>query len=91
METEPNILVRTDNEKRLHQRPITFYVPEAEAAELIAAAELSGRSLGSYIRSRLFAAPRAKPEAAPASDAMALARLQGQMDRVGADIHELLR
>jgi len=78
METELSIPVRTDNEKRLRQRPITFFVPEAEAEELIAAAELSARSLGSYIRSRLFTAPRVRSRAASAIDLAVLTRLQGQ-------------
>jgi hypothetical protein len=88
METARYSLARTESEARRHQQPITFYVPDAEAKELIAAAELSGRSLGSYIRSRLFAPPS---QTGGAIDEVSLTRLQREMERVSMDIHELLR
>jgi hypothetical protein len=73
------------------QRLITFYLPDAEAEELIAAAELAGRSLGSYIRARLFVAPDAPSPKPPAVDPVLLTRLQKDLERVAGDIHELLR
>ena len=81
----------SEPEARLRQRPITFWVPEAEAEELIAAAELAGRSLGSYIRAQLFTAPAAPPPKPPAVDPLLLTRLQRDLERVAMDIHELLR
>lgn len=91
METEGRAQGRKDSETLLRQRPITFWVPDTEAEELIASAELEGRSLGSYIRSRLFAAPDAPPPKAPALDAFVLTRLQKDLERIAGDIHELLR
>ena len=82
---------RPESETRLRQRPITFWVPDAEAEELIAAAELAGRSLGSYIRARLFAAPVTPSPKPPAVDPLVLTRLQKDLERVAGDIHELLR
>ena len=82
---------RWQPEARSSQRPITFYLHEAEAQELIAAAELSGRSLGSYIRARLFAVPEAPSPKPPAVDPVVRSRLQRELERVAADIHELLR
>jgi hypothetical protein len=91
METGRNALTRTDVETSPRQRPITFWVPAAEADDLIAAAELEGRSLGSYIRARLFVSTAAPSPTGPALDMAMLTRLQGPMDRAAADLHELLR
>jgi hypothetical protein len=82
---------RSEPEVLPGQRPITFWVPDAEAEELIAAAELAGRSLGSYIRARLFAPPATPAPRPPAVDPLVLTRLQRDLERVAADIHELLR
>jgi hypothetical protein len=90
METADRVQGRKDSETRLRQRPITFWVPDPEAEELIAAAELAGRSLGSYIRSRLFTPPQTAPRERQALD-VALTALRADMERVGRDIHELLR
>jgi len=81
---------RSESETRLRQRPITFWVPEAEAEELIAAAELGGRSLGSYIRSRLFTAPPTPSRERQTLDVV-LIGLHAEMERAARDIHELLR
>lgn len=91
METVRDVRAPTQTEPRLHQRRITFDLPDGEADDLIAAAERAGRSLGSYIRARLFAPSATRPPVGQAIDVIALTRLQAQVERVGGDIHELLR
>jgi len=91
MEAERKTTARRGTETRRHQRRITFRVPDAEGDELIAGAELAGCSLGSYIRSRLFAESAMRARRRPTIEVMAITRLQGQMNKIGGNIYQLLR
>ena len=67
MNTARTTVVSPCREVPAGQRLITFFVPESQAQELVAAAELEGRSLGSYIRTRLFLGPQTTPPQAAAA------------------------
>ena len=63
----------------------------AEYAEIEEASARESLSIGGYVRSRSLSAPTTRASRRPPVDAQALARLQGEMNRVGSNIHQLLR
>lgn len=82
---------RSGTETRQKQHRITFRLSESEYAELETAASAVGLTLGTYIRSRVLTAPATRARRRPPVEVFALAKLQGQMNKVGSNIYQLLR
>lgn len=82
---------RRGTETRQKQHRVTVRLASAEHAELEAAAERSGVSVGAYVRSRVLTAPTTRARRRPSVEVEALARLQGEMNKVGSNIHQLVR
>lgn len=79
------------SESRQKQVRVTVRLTAAEYAELEEAAARESVSIGGYMRSRALSAPTTRAGRRPSLDAQALARLQGEMNRVGSNIHQLLK
>jgi hypothetical protein len=69
--------------------PVRMSVEERAAIEAHASRE--GLSLGGYMRSRALAMPTTRANRRPPVDILALVRLQGDLNKVGGNIHQLLR
>ena len=62
-----------------------------EYAEIAQAADREGLSLASYARKRLLAILIERKHRRPTVEIQAITRLQGEMNRVGSNIHQLLK
>jgi uncharacterized protein (DUF1778 family) len=82
---------RSGSEKRARGGLISFRVAPQERAALDEAAARAGLSLGSYIRTVVIAAPRTRSTRRPSVEVQAVTRLQAEMNRVGGNIHQILR
>jgi uncharacterized protein (DUF1778 family) len=88
---EGKLKARSGTEKRLKQHRITFRLADSEHAQLVAAAEREGQTLGTYIRSRVLVAPTTRARRRPVVEVQAITRLQGEMNKVGSNIYQLTR
>ncbi len=82
---------RRGTEVRRRTGVITFRATEAERAELEGKAEKAGVSLGSFIRASALSAPTTRAARRPAIEVQAVTRLQGEMNKIGSNIHQILR
>jgi hypothetical protein len=83
--------VKQRSEKRQKGLQITVRLTAAEYAELEEAAGAESVSVAGYVRSRALAKPTTRASRRPSVDLQALARLQAEMNRVGSNIHQLLK
>ncbi|MEQ1864542.1 MAG: hypothetical protein ABL996_07795 [Micropepsaceae bacterium] len=88
---EQRTVRRRGSEQRKKYRRFTVRLSPEERAELEAAAEREGLTLGSYVRARTLAAPLTRSRRRPSIEVQAVTRLQGEMNRVGSNIHQLVR
>ncbi len=79
------------SERRQRGRRITIRLTEAERAALDSAAERAGLSLGSHIRKVLLDAPLPRQARRPPIEKRELARLLGQIGKIGSNINQLAR
>lgn len=82
---------RQGTEKRQLSFIVNFRVNEQERAELRAAAERAGLTLGSYVRERVLSAPKTRAVRRPPIEKVLLAQLLGQLGRVGGNIHQIVK
>lgn len=87
--TEPRN--RSGSEKRRRAGIIGFRATLSERAELEAAAERAGLSLSSYVRAATLKAPKMRATRRPSIEVQTITRLQGAMNKVGSNVHQLLR
>src|SRR5712692_1972230 len=76
---------------RQKQRIIGFRATDEERAKLEAAAAGEGLTLSSYIRDSLLKAPQTRTRRRPLADVAALAKLLGEMNKVGSNIEQLVK
>ena len=74
---------------RRKQDVMTFRVTAAERAEVQTAATAAGLKAGSYIRESLLKAPQTHKRRRPLADVAALARLIGELNRVGGNVNQI--
>lgn len=79
------------SERRQRGRRITIRLTDAERAALDSAAERAGLSLGSHIRKVLLDAPLPRQARRPPIERTELARLLGQLGKIGSNINQLAR
>ena len=60
-------------------------------AELAAAADREGVTLGTYIRGRLLPVPKTRQRRRPSVEVAALAKLLAHINRVGGNLHQLVK
>lgn len=82
---------KSGSEQRRKQLVRTFRISPEEDAELQAGAEGAGLSVGSYIRVRVLTVQRTRQQRRPSVELQTIARLHAEMNRVGSNIHQILK
>lgn len=82
---------RSGSETRQRGGVIPFRVSATERAEIEAAADRAGLTLGSYVRARILTRPTTRATRSPPTNKAALARLLGEIGRVGSNINQIAR
>ena len=82
---------RSGSENRARGGVVAFRVSTEERAELEEKAELSGLSLGSYVRQCVLTAPKTRTVRRPPIEQKLLAQLLGQLGKAGGNIHQILK
>jgi hypothetical protein len=82
---------RSGSETRQRQHRITFRLNEAEYVQLAADIDRSGMTMGTYIRSRLIAAPTTGARRRPSVEVLALTRVLAGLNRVGGNINQIAK
>jgi hypothetical protein len=77
--------------KRQKRHAIAFRLSNAEYDELSLYAQQAELTIGSFIRSRVLKKPTTRQRRRPPMDAAALAKLLAQINRVGGNIHQLVK
>jgi len=80
---------RSGSETRKRGSIVAFRATAAERAELDAAADRAGLTLGSYIRMTLLVAPQTRTTRRPQVERVLLAQLLGQLGRIGGNVHQI--
>lgn len=80
---------RSGSEQRERGERITFRCTAAEAEAIRAAAERAGLTVGSYVRSRVLAAPTTRAVRTPQADRVVLAQTLGQLGKVGSNLNQI--
>jgi hypothetical protein len=78
------------SEARKTQRRITFRMTPDDY-ESVARAMDSGLTLGTFIRMRALGVTQTPPRRRPSVDLETIARLQAEMNRVGSNLHQILK
>lgn len=77
---------------RRQRSPLVVQLAPEERAQVAAAAQALGLSLSGYARQTLLGQPTPRTQkAAPPADVQALARLLGQLGKVGGNLNQLAR
>ena len=79
------------SEKRKRTCPLTIRLTPDERATIEAAAERAGLACGSYARRVLLGAPTPRQVRRPPAERRELARLLGELGRVGNNINQVAR
>ena len=82
---------RRGTETRKRYRRISYRVLESEYAQVEAAASAAGLTLASYSRMRAVPEPAMQSRHRPSIDDIALVKVQRELNRIGGNIHQLLR
>ncbi len=82
---------RSGSEKRRKQHVRTFRVTPEEDAELEANAQSAGLAVASFIRARTITISQTRARRRPSVEQETIARLQAEMNRVGGNIHQILK
>jgi hypothetical protein len=83
---------RSGSETRQKGLHISVRVTAAEHADIAEAANKAGVSMGGYVRDRvLVAPPTTRARHRPSIEVSAITRLQSELNKVGGNIHQLLK
>ena len=82
---------RSGSETRQRSDIIGFRATAAERAELEAAAERSGLTLGSYIRAKTLATPQTRSRRRPTIEREVLAQLLALLGRISGNVYQISR
>ena len=82
---------RSGSETRQKDRRISLRVTDEEYARVNTAAADAGLTLASYARTSLIDTPRTRTRRRPRADVSMLAKLMGELNRIGSNIHQVLR
>ena len=82
---------RSGSERRQKCRRITFRLTPDEYENLSASAREAGLTTGSFIRARTLVIAQTRSRRRPPVDLERIARLHAEMNRVGSNIHQILK
>jgi hypothetical protein len=78
-------------EKRARKGSLTFRLLPEERAVIDAAASAVGLTAGSYAREVLLGAPAPRPVRSPPAERRELARLLGELGKIGSNLNQLAK
>jgi hypothetical protein len=82
---------RSGSETRKRTAPVPVRFSPQERAELQAAAEAAGMSIGGFVRARTLAQPVTRARSAPPVEIVVLLSLKAELNRVGGHIYQCVR
>jgi len=82
---------KSGSEQRLKQRKISFRVSDGEFGSVQVAADRAGVTVGTYVRDTVLGSPETRRRHRPSVEVVAVTRLQGEMNRLGGNLHQLLK
>jgi hypothetical protein len=82
---------RRGSEQRRRASLVAFRASPEEKAELEASAQNAGLTLGSFIRARVLNVHHTSARRRPSVELETIARLHAEMNRVGGNIHQILK
>ena len=88
---EQNTRRLSGSEQRQKQCRVTFRMTQGEYEAVAEAAMDSGMTMGTFIRNRALGVAQTRPRRRPSVELETIARLQAEMNRVGSNIHQILK
>lgn len=82
---------RSGSETRKRTRSLTVRFNEQEAAALRSMADRSGRSVGAVVRAAVLKIPPPPPSRRPSVDHKAVARLLGELGKIGSNLNQIAK
>ena len=82
---------RRGSERRKMQRRVTVRFTEDEHATLANAAGAAGLEISTHVRDCVLQAPHSRRQKRPTVEVETLTRLQAEMNKVGSNIHQILK
>ncbi len=82
---------RSGSENRRRPALVNFRTTPAEHAELERLAELSGLSIGSYVRARALSEPTTRAVRRPTVERAALSQILAQLGKCGSNLNQIAR
>jgi hypothetical protein len=82
---------RRGSETRQKQYRTTVRWNEGDYTALVANAERAGQTVGTFIRAQSLARPTTRTRRAPTVDILALAKVLAAVNRMGGNLHQLVR
>lgn len=82
---------RSGSETRQKQRRCTFRMSSDEYQQLEALAERDGLTIGSYVRSRVLAAPTTRAIRRPVVEVKILTSMLAELHKIGSNINQIAR
>lgn len=80
---------RSGTEERQRSLAVMARVTPEERAEIEAAAERAGLSVGSFIRARILSEPKTRAVRRPPVQAALLSKLLGQLGKIGGNLNQI--
>lgn len=90
-ETQPETPKTHGSENRKKAGMIGFRVDETERAEIEAAADRAGLTVGSYVRDTILSKVLTKPTRRPSLDRVLLSQLLGQLGKLGGNLNQMAK
>jgi hypothetical protein len=82
---------KSGSEQRQKRCRITFRLTPGEYGSVQTAADRAGVTLGTFIRDCVLHSPETRRRHRPSVEVQAVARLQGEVNRIGCNLHQLLK
>ena len=88
-EPQPPKKGKSGSEKRQRQPHIDFRVTEIEKQEIADKAKAAGLDVGAYCRAQCLGASKIRAQRRPAVEAELLARLLGELGKIGSNLNQI--
>ena len=82
---------RSGTETRRRNKRLLVRLDGRELTEIVAGAEAAGLTLASFARKKILSGPARKPSRRAPADAALLAKVLGELNRVGSNLNQIAR